>query len=217
MNRNFDYGDMFDYEEYFEPEYYGDLEPALKEYIPDSSTYSKELIIAIATYKYVNEYIEYRRTDTVQSPEETERKGTGDCEDQTVLLNSILTASGLNAAYIVAFDGIRKTGHMFPLIGFSGDHDNTSQQLRSCYLEEYSQLAPSIVSHSHNGLNWFYADPTRGSSSAYIGDPSGLGKYFDESGTVVNFEICSSTESWYSASEVKEWWKKQDTESLDPL
>lgn len=217
MNRNLNYGDIFDYKEYFEPEYYGDLEPVLNEYIPDSSTYSEDLIITIAVYKYVNEYIDYRRTNTVQSPEETERKGTGDCEDQTVLLNSMLKASGLKAAYMVAFDGVRKTGHMFPLVGFSGDHDNTAQQLRGCYLDSFDQLAPIISSCSYNDLNWFYADPTKGSSSAYVGDPSGLGKYFDESGTVVNFEICSSAESEYNPEEVSEWWAKKDTESLDPL
>lgn len=191
MDRDVDYGDIYDYEEYFEPEYYGQLRPMLEQYVPDSLEYSREVVWAVVAHKYVTEHVDYRRTTTVQSPEETQEKGTGDCEDQTVLLNSLLKAGGLEAAYIVAFDGVRESGHMFPLIAFPGEsQDAVDGTLVECYWEEFNQLTTVYGHTEHNGLKWFYADPTRESDSSYIGDPSGLTTYLDDSGTVVNFEVC---------------------------
>jgi transglutaminase-like putative cysteine protease len=123
-------------------------------------------------HSWVNKNSDYHRSGSeIPEPSEMMKRLSGDCEDQSVLLGSLMRAADLEIRFI-AVDS-KKEGHV--LVETKPPAQDTELviwALEKFYEEELNRSVGSISwDEDDDGGKWFLADPVM---SDYIGDTGSL-------------------------------------------
>ena len=126
-------------------------------------------------YEYVRQHIRYtkdpvpanHREDRVQYPQETIKTRSGDCEDLSVLMISMLQNIGLNGSFVGVMPPNQKEGHVFILAELSSDMFSQileNQNLQNFVIRRSGEKGSSLylpLEMSRPDLNfkqsWMYA------------------------------------------------------------
>jgi transglutaminase-like putative cysteine protease len=137
---------------------------------------------AAVLHKVAARKIEYHSSGSkISSPEDMVDLQSGDCQDQTVLLASMLLAAGLDIRIIAARKIKENAGHVLVQVQLP-DHTVPDQhtEIRDTHESLFNYRPDRLAYTIINGEKYFLADPE---FSDYIGDRSSLvGEYIVEDG-----------------------------------
>jgi len=142
----------------------------------------REYKLAAVLHKMAAEQVDYYSSgSSVSNPEDMVDLQSGDCQDQTVLLGSMMVAAGLDIR-IVSVDKISENmGHVLIQVKLPDwCVDNSFSEIRDTHEQLFNHRPGKICCSKINGDRYFLADPEW---SSYIGDRSSLtGSYIKEDG-----------------------------------
>jgi len=184
---------MVNYERRLKPEKFRYIEDEIDSRF--NTTAPDDYRNAAVLHKIGSEQVDYHSSGrTVAEPEKMVSKRSGDCQDQTVLLGSMLLAAGLDI-YMVSLSKIGEdTGHVLPLVhlperGFKEDAD----EVRDTYENLFDTRPSKIRWLEVDGRKYYFADPE---FSDHIGDADSLiGKYIEDKGT--GWEFHEKRREWF--------------------
>lgn len=147
----------------------------------------REYKMAVVLHKMAAEQVEYYSSGTkVSTPEDMVDLQSGDCQDQSVLLGSMMVAAGLDIR-IVSVDKITQNkGHVLIQVKLPDwCVDDCFTEIRDTHEQLFGHRPGKICCSKINGDRYFIADPEW---SSYIGDRSSLtGSYIEEDGDSWSF------------------------------
>lgn len=150
---------------------------------------------AVVLHKMAAEQVEYYSSgSTVSTPENMVDLQSGDCQDQSVLLGSMMVAAGLDIR-IVSVDKIGEDqGHVLVQVKLPDWRvDDPFNEIRDTHKQLFGDRPSKICCSTFRGDRYFIADPEW---SDYIGDRSSLtGNYIEKDGDSWTFH--NVYEDWF--------------------
>ncbi|MDQ2054820.1 hypothetical protein [Halobellus sp. H-GB7] len=127
---------------------------------------------AVVTHQLVSNIEYYKSGSKIFSPSETLEFGSGDCQDQGVLLSQLFLSSGFDIRMITLDRMDRSGAHLSVQVKLPGERpEEITSEIRDTHEDIFGNRPGRIAWSTIEGDYYFIADPEW---SSYIGDRSSL-------------------------------------------
>jgi hypothetical protein len=175
---------MKNYNKYLEPEEFEFVVDRIDRAFPDF--WLRDIAYAVCIFEFMNRGVDYHHSGkNVPNAGDMMNRLTGDCEDQSVLINSMFLAAGLDAGFIRVGSPIEENTHIVSVVETPlGNISDTCDEIRKFYYEKWNRHVDKIYFDTFDGENYLIAD----NFSGYLGDGQSL---------VSNEYIVEDGDEWY--------------------
>lgn len=164
-------------------------------YVPDminrrfDSSEPEPIVHMAVCHRIAYGQVEYHRSGSkIHTPDDMLNRLSGDCQDHSVLVATLLKACGLDVSLVRVSRKNSSRGHVLPEVQNPLDSiEEACDSLRRFYWNQFDIFAEEIGYERHGGSYWIVAD-TAGDINAgwseYLGDISSYdGKYIERKGS----------------------------------
>jgi len=165
------------------------IEPEKFQYVPEMinqrfhSPEPEPIVHMAVCHRIAYDQVDYHRSGSkIHNPDQMLDRLSGDCQDHSVLMATLLKACGLNVSLVRVKKKNSSTRHILPEVRNPlPSIEDTCDSLRCFYWNQFEIFAEEIGYEVYRGDNWIVAD-TAGDLNAgwseYLGDISSHdGKY----------------------------------------